>query len=284
MNYNTLRISGELVCDYIWYVNDKLSYDDEKLISDISYEPSWSKNTALLVKFNDSLMAGNIDDGDTPPTQWKIYRKEVNDDTLKPVTVINEESVQIVDYNITNNRTYVYSIVAATSEYITGAILSKPISTNWLNWSLFSVDETDTKNEFTIRDIFNFEYNISPSQLSNNISATKYNNFTKFPKIIKGNSNYYSGSLQCLLGYYDCTKNEYIDSADMLDYLSNFTTDGRRKFLKDIYGHIWEVEITDALSATANHHVGGSYYDIKVGWTQVGDTEGLSILGAISNE
>lgn len=46
-----------------------------------------------------------------------------------------------------------------------------------------------------------------------------------------------------LCGFITCTEGEYVNSIDAINELKGLTTDGKRKFLKDIDGNMWEVKI-----------------------------------------
>ena len=56
MAINSIRISGKVVCDYIWYLNRKLTTQEKEFVSDRKNEPSWNLDTGILVTFNESLV------------------------------------------------------------------------------------------------------------------------------------------------------------------------------------------------------------------------------------
>lgn len=277
MSITSVRISGKQICDYIWVLNRELTNDEVAFVSDYTNEPSWTLDTELLVTFNESLLAGNITSGSSSPTNWKIYRQEVGDSNMVLAAAIDDATTNFIDYNIKNNTEYIYHMFAETASYITAPIAADPITTNWRNWCLFDVTETDEDNVYKFHEGFVFSADVQSGSMNNNLQSATYPNFTEFPKIHKGQSNFYSGTLQALLGRVECPVGKYIEHPEMEAALKAFTTNPRKKFLKDAKGHIWEVEITSALTVTPREGYPFLPYDISFGWTEIGTTDGLII-------
>ena len=126
--------------------------------------------------------------------------------------------------------------------------------------------------------MFKFELNIVQDAMSNNAVVSVLQNFTKYPTVQYGTSNYWSGGLSALCGYVSCVDGNYVQTPDMIDELKKLTSDTRRKFLKDIDGNIWEVKITSPISITAENNSLQSVKTVKISWTEVGETSGISII------
>jgi hypothetical protein len=167
-----------------------------------------------------------------------------------------------------------YELFAETTNYITAPIVSDTIETNWATWSLFDVDETDIKNAYKLNSVYVFEYDVTGGPMSNNIQAGIYNNFTRYAKVHQAQTNYYSGTLQSLLGYTVLGTDEYIDNVDIELALNEFTTNGRKKFIKDVDGHIMEVSLT-SFSVAPREHLIQRPRDVQIGWMAVGSADGL---------
>lgn len=274
MPINTVKLSGYQICDYIWALNRPLNDEEREFVSDYANEPSWSIDTELLVTFNRTLMAGNMTNAAQSPTSWRVYRQRVGDENMVLAAIVDNNTQIVIDYNIKNNETYIYRLFASTASYITAPIISDPVSTNWKTWSIFDVDEGED-DTYHLSQYFVFGLDINSGQMTNNIQTQIYNNFTPYPKIHKATTNYYSGTLSSMLGKFDCETGDYTDdTADFESALKAFSTNGKRKFLKDIKGHIWEVEIT-SLGFTPRDGYKGQPYDISLGWAEIASADGL---------
>lgn len=278
MGINLVRISGKVICDYIWCTNRALTQDEHKFVSDPHNEPPWTKETALLVTFNESLLAGNITNGAASPIM-RIYRSDIQKGTMDLAAVTDGIATSVVDYNVVNNKDYEY-ILFAESEgagAITLPITSPTVKTSWRNYCLFDVDSTTEDNRYKIHECFLFEFNMSSGTISNNLIVSKYDNFTRYPKFVKSIANYYSSTLTGLIGHLD-EYGVYHDSSEMLDALSAFTASTRKKYLKDYKGHIWQVEISAPMQETAWDNYGGiDPYEVSIPWTECGSTKGVII-------
>lgn len=276
MALNSIRISGKIVCDYIWCVNRELTPDERKTISNPENEPKWTMDTGLLVTFNDTLLAGNITEGTSAPIMH-VYRRDVATGSMDLAAVTDGVQTAITDYNVVNNKEYEYVLFAETDGAIASPITSPPIKTSWENYCLFDADETEVEGRFKMHDCFLFDHNINSGTMSNNLSVAKFDNFTRYPKFMKSKANYYSSTLTGLLGHLDKDGN-YFDSAEMLDALCEFTASTRRKFLKDTKGHILCVEISAPLQQTAWDNYGGvDPYNVSIPWTECDTTKGKII-------
>ena len=274
MPINTVKLSGYQICDYIWALNRQLNEKEREFVSDYANEPSWTIDTELLVTFNSTLMAGNMTNAAAAPVEWKIYRQRVGDDNMVLAAIIDNKSQMVIDYNVRNNETYIYRLFASTASYITAPIISEPIPTKWQTWSIFDVNEGEN-DTYHLSQCFVFGLDINSGQMVNNIQTGIYNNFTPYPKIHKAPTNYYSGMLTSMLGKFDCNTGDFAEGGvDFEAALKLFSTNGKRKFLKDIKGHIWEVEIT-SLGFTPRDGYAKLPYDVALGWAEIAPADGL---------
>lgn len=277
MPINRARISGHVICDYIWCINTPLSQNDQEFYSKIENEPKWNQFTELLVTFNGSLLAGNITSGDSTVTSWRIYRQKDDDENLELAAIIDNNATSVTDYAICNKSNYTYSLFAEADTYITAPIVAPDVKTNWLGWTLFSVDGTAYPNEFSFREGFIFDLNFVAGQITNNVVVGKYDNFTQYPKIHKGRTNYYSGILSSLLAYTKCPAGTVENDPDMETRLKAFSTDTHRKFLRDQKGHLWEVEITAPIIIQSWNDNENYPYTVQVGWSEIGNAKDIII-------
>lgn len=280
MGYNKIYIHGGQVCDYLYVQKDSV---DKTKFEYVDSEPSeWGFNTVMFAKFNGDLLAGNSSlqsniDG------YEVRRRRGASPVTEYVATIRDTKKQyLVDYAATNKTEYSYYLYPSAEIDNEGIILSpsitEEITTEWNYWSLLVVDETETDNVFYLNKLFKFELNLTPGDLSNNAVVSVIQNFTKYPTIQYGTSNYWSGTLSALCGFITCDDTEYVQTANMIEELKALTTDTRRKFLKNTDGNLWEVKITAPINISS---VATSAQDIKtvqLSWTEVASAEGVSII------
>ena len=293
MGYNKIILGGNQVCDYL-YVSE--SQIDQSQFQYIDVEPDeWKPETLMLAKFNPNSNDSSVIDmsaGNSSLTEnierYEIRRKSGNSLYTEYVGTVKEKEDKsktkryIVDYMVKNNTDYTYYLYPATTHSKNGILLSPSITnevkTDWGYWSLLVVDESEEENVFYLSKMFKFELNITTDAMSNNAVVSVLQNFTRYPTVQYGTSNYWSGGLSALCGYVSCVDGGYVQTPDMIEELKKLTSDTRRKFLKDIDGNIWEVKITSPVSITAENNSLQSVKTAKISWTEVGEVSGISII------
>lgn len=290
MGYNKIILGGNQVCDYL-YVSD--AQIDQAQFQYIDAEPTeWNSNTLMLAKFNTKDDKVDMSAGNSSLTEniegYEIRRKSGNNLYTEYVGTIKEKKGKeeakryIIDYMVKNNTDYTYYLYPASTHSENGVLLSPSITsdvkTDWGYWSLMVVDESDEDNVFYLNKMFKFELNIATDSMSNNAVVSVLQNFTKYPTIQYGTANYWSGGLSALCGYMSCASGGYIQTPNMIEELKKLTSDTRRKFLKDVEGNIWEVKITASINITEEYSATQSVKSVKIPWTEVGETSGISII------
>ena len=284
MAYNKITLCGKQTCNYLYIQTNDLSGTSETF-DDIAYEPTkWEKSTSLYANFNDSERRLNAGDsaliGDI--TGYGVYRRKYNESHAEYVTTIQESKEFIVDYAVKNGVEYVYYLYPNNDVSEGGAVLSpiitKPLATDIGYWSLFVVDDTEEENVFYLDKMFKFELNLQVDSMSNNAQISITQNFTKYPTIQYGASNYWSGSLSSLCGFIACNDVDYIQTTNIIDELKAISSDTRRKFLKDTDGNLWEVDVSAPIEVSTENTTLQSVKTWKFSWAEVGDANGISIV------
>lgn len=286
MNINKIEVNGACSLDYIWITNTEITSSWETILDQIGYEPVWDINTQMLAKFNHSLNAGNAGDEAGNTLQgWKVYRQNVEGSTLKYVKTLEPSEVFLVDYNTKWGQSYIYYLFPDYAEAMGNPFISKEVEACWVDWILLLCRE-EKENEFAVEESFLFQLNTQSGQMNNNADVNVYKTYGKYPRVVKGQSNYLSGQLSSLVGYMGETNNElqYIEKLSMIERLKNLNTDTRRKFLKDKKGHVWEIELTAPSTFEYMENVTGQPVTGSISWTEVASTEDVSIYNGNARE
>ena len=128
------------------------------------------------------------------------------------------ESGTIYDFNVANNRYYEYlfRFVASSKQGDDTSLIEGfkeirvPIRIGWNGWTLTELHEVESvdKGKYgnnkvytaSLKDVWKFRYNISPGDITQNISKTEQETLSQFPKFIHGPKNGRKGQVSCLLG------------------------------------------------------------------------------------
>ena len=284
MGYNKIMLYGKQVCDYLHIQNTPT---DGTLFKSVDSEPTiWEDNTLFSAKFNKSLIAGDSSLTDRIDGYEVRRQKGANPYTEYVGTIKgSEDSAKkyMIDYLAANNTDYTYFLYPSSTAYSSsGAVLSPSISdgvkTNWGYWSLLIVDESEEENVFYLSKMFKFELNLETGDMNNNAVVSVTQNFTKYPTIQYGMSNYWSGDLTSLCGFIACNDCDYVQTPNMIEELKSLTSDTRRKFLKDMDGNVWEIKITAPINISTEDQTLQRIKTAKISWAEVGSVSGISVI------
>ena len=286
MAYDKIILRGKQICDYLYIQDDA---PEEDMFGYVDATPTeWSDTTSFYANFNDEdnrLSAG--DSGIVGAISgYEIYRRKYNESNAEYVTTIrkSDESISdlVVDYSARNGVDYTYYLFPSADITQGGTPLSpfvtQQVAIDSHYWSLFIVDETDEENVFYLDKMFKFELNLQVDDMTNNTQVSITQNFTKYPTVQYGASNYWSGSLSALCGFISSNCVDYVQNTNMIEELKSIAMDTRRKFLKDISGNLWEVNVAAPINVSVEHMALQDVKTWRLSWVEVGDAKGVSIV------
>ena len=274
---NLIEICGQQTIDFFWARRggvDDLPADN--IMFDTSYEPEWDDKTIFLALFDNNMSAGNTFVNIPQFSEWHVYRQDVEAGTLTYVASTGVANAGIIDYLVSNKGTYKYYIYPI-GDKIGSPLASEEISTHRTEWTLITAQE-DASNSIDLvpHRVYRFYANIESSDITNNNSPNILWGFSRYPKVQTPRANAFSGQLSSLICPFNDRNNDeftaipnYTSLRLALDELFELSTDGRRKFLKDTIGNIFEVQISAPL---AHKLVSGLVEDISnftLPWIQV---------------
>ena len=211
----------------------------------------------------------------------QLLQKNI-EETEKAIAEKSDFGDVIVDYAAKNGVEYSYYFYPNADKSQGGAILSPlvtdQVAINCPYWSLLIVDDTEEENVFYLDKLFKFELNLQIDDMNNNAQVSIIQNFTKYPTIQYGASNYWTGSLSSLCGFITANCVDYVQNTNMIQELKSISSDTRRKFLKDTEGNLWEVDIAAPLSITTENTALMAIKTLRLSWAEVGDANGISII------
>lgn len=281
MAIGTLTIGPNTTVDFL-YITTGAVTDDMK--NDLNYEPIWDEDSKFLAKFDHTLRTGNLDAEGNPPTSWAVYRQKVGSNILEYVTTVEGEEGSGYDYMPSNGVEYIYHSFARTESDMSEDKQSKPIKPSWPGWFLMTLKESaNDPSLFEPDEIFCFQYNLEIGDLNNNTTFNKLENFTQYPFIQRSSSNHLSGSLKGLIGVVDGNA-RYYDTLEQANALQRLTTNTQRKLLKDLHGHVMEVDLMGSMMFSILPSIEFEPYSATVQWVEVADASDLRVMVDTSAE
>lgn len=280
MSISLITLYGEQITDYVWVREGSFTEAELEDIFNVFTPDSdieFTDGTLFLAKFNNTLSGGTYET-DEDITGWEIYKQKENNSQLEFVASMGVGTDFIVDHMVENGVKYVYYVFPTGTLAIGSPVISETVSSKAWNWVLFTATESEQENVLIATHAYVFQGNVASGSISNNSNSTVLNNFTKYPKIIKGTTNYKSGVLKSLIGYVDYTENTYTESAGLRDALMALSTSNERMFLKNRAGDIWEVSVHSAIAMETLDTSSWQPNTISLPWAEIADTSDLSLI------
>jgi hypothetical protein len=161
-------------------------------------------------------------------------------------------------------------------------VSDKTTSRVW-NWVIFTANassnsESENENVLTVNNAYVFQGNVQTDAISNNSDSTVLKNFTQYPKVLKGTSNYKSGKLTALIGAVDFSTNTYVEADGLRDALFKLTTSQDRMFLKNRASDIWEVSIHQPISMSVSDTSSYQPNTATIEWTEIAALGDISLI------
>ena len=282
MSLTRIMINGSQNCNFIWVKTGKLSEAEINEVVDVYFRDEDAQegtNTLLFARFNNSFEAGNYLTGGETIVGWDIYKQRVGAANLQFVGSVSTSESGILDCLVGNGQEYTYYLFPQGLSTMGSPIVSDPVTSNAWNWVLFTAEEGESAGVLTVTSAYIFQGNVETGSISNNAQSNVMQNFTAYPKIIKGTQNYRTGKLSALVGYVDTNGNTYTETAALREAMMDLSTSQDRMFLKNRAGDMWEVSVHEPVSLTVKDISPNQPHTASIEWTEVGTTNGISLIG-----
>ena len=274
-----ITISGPQDCVYLYATDGDLNENQRNMLQELGPCPEWDFNTLFRIDFSTYLAAGSLASLPTPITGWLVYRKKGDEPTFMNYVKFPAKVHKFYDRGVVNNTDYVYYIYPIMETELGDPMVTEPLRTSFACWTLFLANPTEDKNKFTIKKAYNFALNFGAPSVSNNTTANVVTTFSRYQRVRKDTVNCLSGALSSLLGYYDAETKSYVETAKWADEMNALTTNMDRKFLRDLQGHMLEVEISGPLTATQQFYNGQVVSTAQLDWVEIADATNVLIIG-----
>lgn len=228
---------------------------------------NWDNNTILHAKFNNDLMAGNLDYSTETISIVRIKRREKGENatwvTIKeiPITKTEDFSFTYVDRYARSRTEYEYAVVPVMNN----VELDYTIGNVYSNFDGIVVCDKEESYQTVADESVSTVSRRNPFGQAEPLDS-------KFPYIFfNGNTNYDTGTAQGLFVEIDWDKRQFKTSsgARYREKVKAFLTNGKPKILKCMDGRIWMIDVTSDPSDTVQNHP--DQVSISFNFTEIGD-------------
>lgn len=243
-------------------IYDELFGSDNPDIEMNASSKKWDFDTRFYAKFQDSLVAGNVDYAASMVSSIRIKRRKNNEHKWMtmwdiPIKTNDDFDFELVDRYAQGSQDYYYAMIPVI-EHVEGNINKNEIRSEFNHYFILDKD-------ISYPIIFNTNLSIELNKSIGVINTLG----RKYPFVISnGMSQYKTGSLQFALAP---VVNCGIDTADIYNYRTQFEewlSNGKPKILKDWTGQIYMIDITSSVPIDLSYHKLPSY---QIQFTEVGD-------------
>ena len=298
----SLSIENELNSTIVWSLDMKnvtsVTFHGNKYWRDIV--ATGTQDEVLMKSAFDvgSLnFGGNISPSNTELLYYSLYRVNLTDDPdtytkIDDFDTINDIKI-IRDYAVNSKNTYIYTLVPIFKFNDTGLLVggnsrsTDPITPDWdevtLLGTLNRYEGNNTSNIYRLdpRQNWHFELDVQDNNINFTTNKADVAVNSQYPRKSETVQNFMSGSITTKLGYLQNDFEYMDDNIQALKRFQNFANQNYVKILRLRNGFVIPVDITLTSSANQNNLIGNPT-DITFDWSQIADTEHLSLWEAVS--
>lgn len=242
MSYNKITLYGGCQYNYLLVAERELTTVETTEIFDMTTPPQWNTIEGdvfyIMANFEGNLKSSYISGITENVTAWNIYREEVGAGKSEFVGKVESDIFTIVDIMAGSQRSYIYHVYPETQNMIGLAMTSEIVTMDhqW-NYSLASIKE-DESGVCVANEIWNFSLNVETGASEQAMSINIFETLSKFDKISRGNKDYLTFTLTCLLGDVSPATEKYDSNINKLNAWRKFISSSDKYIWKDRLGDV----------------------------------------------
>lgn len=242
---------------------------------DVEFKPEpgnlWNDYTVMHAKFDDNLVAGNVEFDTYNVNKLRLKRKKSSDyvwNTIyeRELTSVNDFDVHYDDFYACANTQYDYAVVTVNS---INDVEEEKIYVTTSVYSYFDgIGIADKDHMFYTRLEENIVADImAPSTVVQTLGR-------QYPYVIhNGENKYYNGTASGV--FVEVDKEKCVGKFDEIhtynQTFNDFLVNGKPKILKDSYGRRWIVGMSAPPTTAMNSHE--SELVTTINWVEIGDAD-----------
>lgn len=234
--------------NYLLLAKKTLSDTEIESVHRLDYDPKWDSVPndpfVILANFDENLQSSRKGDIGEILTRWSIYRKQEGDANQVLVGTIDSSEFSITDPLAANNKEYIYYVYPETENLIGSEMVTDPVK-NESGWSYTVANLLERSDGvYVSNEIWNLRLNVESGEITQNLDITSLETLGRFNKISKGQKNYLTMSVTCLLGGVSTDDGKYDADIGMLNRWRDFVAGSDKYIWKDRLGDLRIVSMT----------------------------------------
>lgn len=261
--YDKITVYGGGIIDKVTATNETLTETKiRNMILAMNYP--WDASVIMKAEFNNNLSAGNIEGIINPIEKWILQRRRLEDSTFKSLSEFDVAVDNYIDYEIKNNKSYIYRLFAQSSDELSAPLDAEVLVTDFNYWVL--IEPISGKAM-----IFSLDTQSGTLSTSSNLNVYD-GSYTEHPITSHSVSKYISGNISVTAGDIDGITGDLIYNQGYLDDMEDFISDSKVKILKDPRGRGWKVK-TSSFSSNYNDRSLEQISTVSFSFIEVGNLE-----------
>lgn len=247
-------------------------------IDNTTEKTDWTLNTVLLAKFQNSLVAGTIGIDGKDMYKIELRKRRKGEYTFQTYFSVDFDSstnlYTIVDKLIENEEGYEYCIRGVAKDENGKDIYSNDSTSAEIYISY------EHAHLFDSTDSFDLIYDLHLDSISNQIGANTIDTLgSQYPYVIYGQTNYLTGSIECLLvSEESATGSVNIHSEkELRKKILAFLNNKKCKVLKNEDGTYMLIEIIGTPTLIPSNEIIG-IYQVNFQYIQIGNVDSITEL------
>lgn len=273
--YNKISVLGDININYIWAISQNKTITETPTLT----KPVWDNETIALANFNTGVAASSYEGVDFQFSEYKIYRKDTEKNSLKYIATISSDIQKLKDYTNFADNNCSYLIYPVHENGNMGTVLeTNIIIPKFERWTIAALTQTETKNVYMVEqeNIWNFWLNPEISGFSQITNKGTKTGDKRYPRKKYSNVNYATGDMSFLIGdLLNCETDYGDDTVAKKNRWVEFANSPTPKILTDPKGECMLVDITPVESSVAYNYT-HMPTTIKFKWEEIGSTENIT--------
>lgn len=269
------KVEKEILCSYsdgdsdistwAYFVTDKNDYTETS---------AYNAGTVCVVISNESI---------TTPYFCDVIRRDVKTDEIKiiatDVAVDGDDTIMISDYTAQSGRAYRY-MVTPFNDKRTAFISAETgeVTSNLAGVMLYDLTPTADKKVFNVtkNSVYLFDTDLQFGELKLNNTKNYTETYSAYPHEAYTKNNHLVGSVEALLGTYNCGKDYVGDGIDRMDDFKKLAVNGHLKLIKDRMGNCIIGDIEDVSYSYVREN-GKDMTKLSFNFTELADSKSITV-------
>lgn len=233
---------------------------------------------------------------------FDLYKRKRGDLFLQYLFTFSPNAYECIDFLVANEKEYAYFLypliqdeegktyasVGYVTTYVSYGASYEPVyhKVDFMGWHLLVLipNENQERNIYRVYKQYNWSLDTNKVVMKNNANISINTNYTQYPRIQRGRTNYMSFTLKNLIGYIDCsTQNLVNDTQEAIDDIRYLPSINYEMILKSPKGGIFKVAPISEVEFSSDEKLEGMLTSMSIEFAEVGSYSNMSVINKLFN-